>query len=79
MTDSPFDLVIIKRDKLHSHNDIRKIPLTTLVGPCFVVYHKHYCQSQDIEVIADDRTVYVIEPIQLWGDLFLPWLEWKYL
>ena len=47
------------------------VPLTTLVGTCFVVYNKNYCQSQNIDVTANDRTAYVVEPIEKWGDLFL--------
>jgi len=71
ITDSHFDSVITKRLKLHSDNDIWMVPLTTLVGPCFVVYNKNYCQSQNNDIIDDDRTAYIVEPMAKWGDLFL--------
>ena len=70
-TDYHFDSCITKRVKLHSDNDIWMVPLTALVGPCFVVYNKNYCVSQDNDVIVDDRTAYVVEPMKKWGDLFL--------
>ena len=69
-TDDHFDSCITKRVKLHSDNDIWMVPLTALVGPCFVVYNKNYCVSQDNDVIVDDRTEYVVEPMRKWGDLF---------
>ena len=47
------------------------VPLTTLFGPCFVVYSKIYCQSQNNDIIDDDRTAYIVEPMAKWGDLFL--------
>ena len=72
LTDYHFDSCITTRVRLHSDNDIWMVPLTALVGPCFVVYNKNYCVSQDNEVIVDDRTAYVVEPMKKWGELFLP-------
>ena len=71
LTDYHFDSCITTRVRLHSDNDIWMVPLTALVGPCFVVYNKNYCVSQDNDVIVDDRTAYVVEPMRKWGDLFL--------
>lgn len=41
LIDSHFDSVITKWVKLHSDNDIWMVPLTTLAGPCIVVYNKN--------------------------------------
>lgn len=73
LTDFYFYSVITICVKLHADNAIWMVPLNTLIDPCFVVYNKNYCQNQDIDIVVDDRTSYVVESMQKWGKLFLPW------
>ena len=48
------------------------VPLSTLVGPCFVVYNKDYTKTTIDNIHMDDRTAYIVEPMAKWGDSFLP-------
>ena len=57
--------------KLHSDNDIWMIPLTFLVEPCFVIYTKKYCEQGMYNKHTDDRTAYVVNPMSMWGNVFL--------
>ena len=72
LTDAHFDSQILKRIKLQDDNDIWMVPLITLVGPCFVVYNKNYCENTINNVHADDRLAYIVEPTRKWRNAFLP-------
>ena len=62
--------------KLHNNNDVYMVPLSTLAGPCFVVYNQNYTSSRASNSnIIDDRTAYVVKPMREWGDEFLPSLS----
>ena len=71
LTDAHFDSSIITRVKLHEDKDVWMVPLSSLTGPCFVVYNKNYVDSEPNKPIADDRTAYVVKPMREWGDQFL--------
>ena len=71
MTGNHFDSMIHTRIKLHSNNDMWMIPLTSLVESYFIIYTKNYCEQDVYNRYADDRTVYVIDPMSIWGDKFL--------
>jgi hypothetical protein len=70
-TDSHFDSKIHRRVKLHDDKDMWMIPLSCIVGPCFVVYNKNYTNSA-YDDVQDDRTAYIVEPMCKWGERFLP-------
>ena len=67
ITDRHFQSSIATRIKLHDENDLWMVPLSTLVGPCFVVCNKDYNGDQ-----STDRTVYVVKPMTKWADEFIP-------
>ena len=71
LTDAHFDSSIITRVKLHEDKDVWMVPLSSLTGPCFVVYNKNYVDSEPNKPISDDRTAYVVKPMREWGDQFL--------
>ena len=76
LSDLHFDSSIITRVKLHDDNDVYMVPLSTLAGPCFVVYNQNYTSSKPSNSnIIDDRTAYVVKPMREWGDEFLPSLS----
>ena len=66
ITDSNFQSTIATRVKLHDDKDMCMMPLSTLVGPCFVVYNKNYNGSK-----RDDRTGCVVKPMSEWAHEFL--------
>ena len=66
ITDSHFQSVIAKRVKLHDNKDMWVVPLSTILGPCFVEYNKNYNDNK-----RDDRTGYVVKPMSEWAHEFL--------
>ena len=76
LSDMHFDSSIITRVKLHDDNEVYMVPLSTLAGPCFVVYNQNYTSSKSSNSnVIDDRTAYVVKPMREWGDEFLPSLN----
>ena len=69
-----FDSQILKRIKLHNDNDLWIVPLSTIVGPFFVVYNKNYGNPENINGNQGEATAYIIEPMKNWGEAFLPLL-----
>ena len=67
ITDRHFQSSLATRIKLHDDNDLWMVPLSTLVGPCFVVCNKDYNGDQ-----STDRTAYVVKPMTKWADEFIP-------
>ena len=57
---SHFQSSIATRVKLHDDKDMWMVPLSTLVGPCFVVNNKNY--NGDMKD----------EPMSEWADEFIP-------
>ena len=74
LTDDHFDSSIIERIELHNDNDMWLIPLSTLVGPCYVVYDNNFLCNRNIIANLDHekRTAYVVQPMNKWGNIFLP-------
>jgi hypothetical protein len=73
LTDNHFDSKIHTRINLHNDDDVRIVPLTSLVAPYYVIYNKNYCEHNDQhDVYTDDRTAYIVKPMSKWGDMFLP-------
>ena len=72
LTNNHFDSQILKRIKLHNDNDLWIVPLSTIVGPCFVVYNKNYGNPENINGNQGEATAYIIEPMKNWGEAFLP-------
>ena len=72
LTDAHFDSKILTRIRLHDDNDTWMVPLSTLVGPCFVVYNKDYTKTTNDNMHMDDRTAYIVEPMAKREDSFLP-------
>ena len=63
---------ITTRIKLHDENNVWLVPLTSLVGPCYVVCNKNYCDACNIDNrVISDNTAYVIEPMHMWADSFI--------
>ena len=67
ITDSHFQSAIATRVKLYADKDMWMVPLSTLVGPCFVAYNKNYNGD-----MRDDRTEYVVKSMSQWTDEFIP-------
>ena len=65
-SDSHFQSVITTRVKIHDDKDMWVVPLSTVVGLCFVVYSKDYNGN-----LKDDRTGYVARPMSQWAGEFL--------
>ena len=61
-TNSHIQFKLLKRVKLHSNNDIFVASLSSLCGPCFVVYIKDYCTTQNTVTSTDNRTAYIVRP-----------------
>ena len=72
LTNAHFDSNILKRIKLHNNDGVWIVPLRTLVGPCFVVYNKDYCDSLNGNTLQFEIIAYIVEPMKKWGDAFLP-------
>ena len=72
LTDSNVDAKILTRIRLHDDKDTWMVPLSTLVGPCFVVYNKDYTDTTHYNMHIDDRTAYIVELMEKWGDSYLP-------
>ena len=62
LTNSHFQSKLLKRVKLYSDNNIFIFPLSSLCGPCFVVYKKYYCTTHDNVTFNDDRTSNIVRP-----------------
>ena len=71
LSNSYFQSVTITCIKLHSDKDIRILSLTLAIL-CVVGYNKSCCMTHINQVCDDDRTGYEIEPMKIWGDVFLP-------
>ena len=72
LTHAHFTSKILTRIQLHSDDEVYMVPLSTLVGPCFVVPNKDYCADEILhDTYADDKTAYIIKPMSAWGDMFL--------
>ncbi len=54
------------------NQDLWTVPLSCLIGPCFVVQNRDYVNLDNNDVTEDDSTAYVIEPMNKWGKIFLP-------
>ena len=72
LTDAHFDYKILIYVRTHGDKDTWMVPLSTLVGTCFVVYNKGYTKTTNDNMHIDDRTAYIMEPMAKWGDSFLP-------
>ena len=73
LTNSHFDSSILTRIKLHDDKDVFLLPLESIYAPCFVVHNKNYVDSVGSNnAIDDDRTAYVVKPMNEWADEFLP-------
>ena len=60
---SHFDSEILKRMKLQDKiEDMWIAPVSSLVGPCYVMYDKYYSSGEHDVNIAHDDTGYVDEP-----------------
>lgn len=62
----------LKRIRLHNNNAVYILPLSTLVGPWFVVYNTDYHDKNTDNVIQVEITTYIVEPMKKWGNTFLP-------
>ena len=65
ITDSHFQSDIADRVKLQDDKYMWMVPLSTLVGPCFVVYNKDYNGK-----LKDDRTGCVVKSTSQDADEF---------
>ena len=74
LTNNHFDSQILKRIKLYNDNDLWIVPLSTIVGPFFVVYNKNYGNPENMNGNQGEATAYIIEPMKNWGEAFLPLL-----
>ena len=63
ITDSNFHSNIATCVRLHDNKDMWMVPLSTLVGPHFVVYNKNYNSNK-----RDDRIGYVVKKMRQWAD-----------
>ena len=73
LTNSHFDSSILTRIKLHDDKDVFLLPLESIYAPCFVVNNNNYVDSVGSNnAIDDDRTAYVVKPMNEWADEFLP-------
>ena len=61
LTDAHFDSKILTRIRLHDDDDTWMVLLSTLVGPCFVVYNKDYTKT------TIDKIHRMIEQLILWN------------
>ena len=50
---------------------MRMITLISLLEPCFVFYNKNYCEKDMYNRHTDERTAYVVNPMSMWGNIFL--------
>ena len=72
LNDTYFDSNILTRIRLHDDSDTCMVPLSTLVGPPFVVYTKDYNKTTNDNLRMDDKTAYIVEPMTKRRDSFLP-------
>ena len=72
LTDAHFDSKILTCIRLHDDKNTWIVPLSTLVGLCFVFYNKDYNKTTNDNMHIDNRTAYIVEPMVEWGDSFLP-------
>ena len=72
LTDDHLTCDIITRIKL-DEDRIWLVPLSALVGPCFVIYNKNYCeQKNDNDTCEHDSSAYIInKPMNDWSESFL--------
>ncbi len=67
-SDSHFDSGIHTRIELHDDSeDLWMVPLSTLEGPCCVIYNRQYCQNDN----SSDNTAYVVQSRSNWPNTFL--------
>ena len=63
LTDDHLTCDLIKRIKLDEET-IWLVPLSALVGPCFVIYNKNYCKDKNNnESYEHDSSAYIIKPM----------------
>ena len=48
------------------------VQLSPLVGLYFVTYNKDYNNTTNNNIHIYDKTAYIVDPMEKWGDLFLP-------
>ena len=68
LSDSHFDSGIHTRIELHDDSeDLWMVPLSTLEGPCCVIYNRQYCKNDN----SSDNTAYVVQSRSNWPNTFL--------
>ena len=73
LVDYNFYYNITTRINFHDDKDMWMVPLTSLVGPCFVLYDKNYYDSDIADNIDIDHMIaYSVNLMINWGDAFLP-------
>ena len=73
MTDNHFDSQIHTWIKLtKEEEDLWTVPLSVIVGPCYVVRNRDYVKIGNNGDINDDLTAYVVRPMSQWANQFLP-------
>ena len=70
LTDDHFFSDITTRFKI-DQNRVWLVPLSALVGPCFVIENKNYCEDKGDDSIEQDDSAYVIKPTNMWSESFL--------
>jgi hypothetical protein len=72
VSDYHFQSSIHKRIKLHNKDEVFIVPLSSLVGPAFVVYNNNYVNGRINEMSVGDSTCYVVTSKSNWPNAFLP-------
>ena len=72
LSNDHFDSSIHHRIKLHEQKDLFLVPLSSLIGPCFVVQNKDYTSGIYLDDNETDNTCYVVQPKSSWPNAFLP-------
>ena len=72
LSNDHFDSSIHHRIKLHDQKDLFLVPLSSLIGPCFVVQNKDYTSGIYSDNNETDNTCYVVKPKSSWPNAFLP-------
>ena len=70
LSDDHFLSDITTRFKLDEER-VWLVPLSALVGPCFVIENKNYCENKDDNSIEQDNSAYLIKPTNIWSESFL--------
>ena len=72
VSDNHFESSIHKRIKLHNDDEVFIVPLSSLIGPAFVVYNNNYVSGRNNGLSVGDSTCYVVTPKSNWPKAFLP-------